>query len=83
MEPGAVSSFCPDMASIVTHDGMLSVRIIRIQDTKLWGFRRGGQCTNRVSRGRINVRWKWIRGISGFFGQVLPPIIMGGDLNVI
>ena len=30
MEPGAVSSFCPAMESVITHDGMWSVRIIII-----------------------------------------------------
>ena len=67
MDPGAVSSLNPATSKVVTHDGMFSVRIIIIQDNDLWGFRRGGQCKNRVYRGNINGRWKQVRGISGSF----------------
>ena len=70
MELGAVSSFRDDMERVVTHVGMLSVRIIRIKDKKLWGIGRGGQHTNRVSRGNRNFSWKWIRFLSGFFGTM-------------
>ena len=67
MEPVAVSSSRPAMARVVTHDGMLSVRIIRICFKKLWGIGKGGQRTNRFSRGNRNGSWKRIRGIPGFF----------------
>ena len=67
MEPGALSSFCPATERVVTHDGMLSVRIIRIQDKELWGVKRGGKRTSRVSRGNRNGSWKRMIGISGYF----------------
>ena len=46
MEPGSVSSLLPATTRVVAHDGMVSVRIIRIQENNLWGVRRGGQSTN-------------------------------------
>ena len=67
MEPGAVSSCRPAMAQIVTHDGILSVKIIIIQDKNLWVFRKCEQKTNRVYRGNINVSWKRIICILGSF----------------
>ena len=57
--------FSPTMARVVTHDGMVIVSSKSIQDNKLWGVRRGGQITNRVSMGHRNGRWKYIWGISG------------------
>ena len=67
MDPGEVSSFCPDTEMVVTHNGMVSVKIIRIQENNLWLFRRGGKYTNIVSRGNINGSWKRVRGIAGSF----------------
>ena len=55
------------MDRVVTHDVMVSVRIIIIQYNNLWGVRRGGQRTNRVSGGDRNGIWKWIRGIAGYY----------------
>ena len=67
MEPGAVSSFPSIMEMVVTHYGMLSVRIIMFHDKKLWRVRRGGKLTNIVSRGNISGIWKGIRGVLGHF----------------
>ena len=58
------------MSRVVTHDGMLSVRIIMINYNNLWGVRRGVQNTKRVYRGNINDIWKLIRGISQSFVQM-------------
>ena len=68
MGTGAVSFFHTDMEMVVINGGMLIVRITRIKEKKLWGIRSGGQHTNRVSRGKINGSWKWIRGILVYFG---------------
>ena len=46
---------------------MFSVRIIRIQYKNIWVVIRGGQHTNRVSRGNRNGIWKQIKVISGNF----------------
>ena len=67
MEPGALSTCFPVISRVSTHDGMLSVKIIRFFYRKLWGIGRGGQCTTRVSRGNRNGSWKWIRGIPEYF----------------
>ena len=67
MEPGSVSYLPPTTERVFTHDGMASVRIIRIQGKNLWGVIRDGQRTNRVSRGNINDIWKLIRDILGSF----------------
>ena len=67
MDPGEVSSFCPDTERVVTHNGMMSVKIIRIQENNLWLVIRGGKYTNIVSRGNINGSWKRVRGIAGSF----------------
>ena len=67
MEPVSVSYCRPTTERVITCDGMLSVRIVIIQDKNLWGVIRGGQLTNRVSRGNRNVIWKCIRGLSGYF----------------
>ena len=67
METGGVSSFYSDTERVVTHNGMVSVKIIIIQENNLWLVRRGGKCTNIVSRGNINGSWKRVRGIAGSF----------------
>ena len=54
MEPGAVSYLCHDTKRFVTHDGMLSVKIIRIQENNLCRLIRGDQLTNRVYKDKIN-----------------------------
>ena len=67
------------MERVVTHGGMFSLGVIRIQDNKLWVIKSGGQHTNIVSRGNINGSWKWIRGVSVFFGgQGISSMVMGG-----
>ena len=67
------------MERVVAHGGMLSVRTIRIKENNLWVIRRGGKHTNRVSRGNRNGSWKWIRGISVYFGgQGISSMLMGG-----
>ena len=63
MEPGPVSSYIPDTERVVTHDGMLSVSIIRIWFKKLWGIGRGGKRTTRVYIRNRNVTRKRIRVI--------------------
>ena len=75
MEPGAVFSCSPSMERFVTHDGMLSVVIIIIQENKLWVFRRGGKHTTRVFRGNISGIWELIRGIPVSF------VWSGGIIN--
>ena len=67
MDPGEISSFCPATERVVTHKGMVSVNIIRIQENNLWLVRRGGKYTNIVSRGNINGSCKRVRGIAGSF----------------
>ena len=69
MEPGAVSYCSSVMARVVTHDGMLSVRIIRTLHKQLWGIRRCIQHTNIVSIGKRNLIWKRIIGIPLSFVQ--------------
>ena len=54
MGPGAVSYLCHDTERVVTHDGMLSVKIIRIQENNLCRLIRGDQLTNRVYKDKIN-----------------------------
>ena len=68
MESGAVSSSRPATARFVTHDGMLSVRIIVIWFNKLWGIGRVVQHTNRFFGGDRNGIWKRVRGVPGYFG---------------
>ena len=67
MDPGEVSYFCPDTERVVTNNGMVSVKIIRIQENNLWFVRRGVKFTKIVSRGNINGSWKRVRGIAGSF----------------
>ena len=67
MEPVSVLSTYPGMKRVLIHYVMLSVRIIRIQDKELWGVKRGGKRTSRVSRGNRNGSWKRMIGISGYF----------------
>ena len=59
--------FSTSKERVVTHDVMVSVRIITIQDNNLWGVRSGGQITNRFSRDNRNGSWKRIRGIAGYY----------------
>ena len=70
MYPGSVSSFPPTAARYLTHDGIVSVRIIIIQENNFWGVRRGAQSTNRVSRSNINGSCKSIIVIERLFFQV-------------
>ena len=67
MDPVAVLYFRSSTERVVTHNGMLGVRIIIIQDNNLWGVIRGGQSTNRFSRGNIDGIWKRVRSIEGCF----------------
>ena len=66
MEPGSVSLFCPATERVATHNGMMNVSIVIIQDNNFGGVRRIGQHNNRVFRGNINGIWKLIRGIEGY-----------------
>ena len=68
MEPGAVLSLPPAATRVVTHDDMVSFRIIRIQYNNFWGVRRVVQRTTIVPIGNINDSWKWIRVISSYLG---------------
>ena len=68
MEPGTGYYFPPYMARVVTRDGILSFRVIKIQDNNSWGVRRGGQSTNIFYRGNINDRWKRIKSMAVSFG---------------
>ena len=40
MKTGSLSYFITDTASVVAHDDILSVRIIRFHDKKFWGVER-------------------------------------------
>ena len=55
------------MDSVVTHGVMVIGRIIIIQYNNLWGVRRVGQRTNRVSVDNRNGIWKRIRGIADYY----------------
>ena len=67
MEPGEVSSFCPNTEMVVTHNVMVRVKIIIIQENNIWVFIRVGKCTNIFSIGNINGSWKRFIGIAGSF----------------
>ena len=54
---------------------MESIRIISSKD--IWQIRRGGQGTNRFFRGKRNVSWEQIWGISGSLMQGGRSIING------
>ena len=60
---------------------MLSVRIIIIWFKKLWGIGGGGQYTNGLFRGNINVSWKGITDIPGYF--VRAGTIINGNVREI
>ena len=62
MDPGAVS--CRE--SVVTHDGMVSVIIIRIQYNNLWGIISSGKSNKIFFIDNRNVRWKLMRFIAGY-----------------
>ena len=65
--PREVSSFIHGMTSFASHDGVVSVSIIRIQGNNLWRVRRVSQSSNRVSRGNRNGICDWVRDTSGYF----------------
>ena len=67
--PISVSSFLRGIARFVSHDYMVSVRSIQIQENNFWVVRKGGQSNNRVSIGNRDGIWKRIRGIEGYFVQ--------------
>ena len=77
MEPLSVSFYHIAMTIIITHDGMLSVRIIRMCFKKSWMIGRGDQRTNRVTIGNRNGSYKRIIGIPDCF--VLPGTIINGN----
>ena len=66
MAPRAVSYFIRCMNRFVSHDNVVSVIRIRGQEKNLWGFKRGGKISNIFFRGNRDVRWKQIRGTSGY-----------------
>ena len=73
METEVVSYFHTDTARVFTHDGISNVRIIRIQDKQLWGFRSCGQLNNRIYRGK---KWQ-LEGDNRYIGL----FCLGGDYH--
>ena len=69
------------MDSVVTHDGILGVSIIRIYLKKSWGVVRGVQHTNRFSVGNRNGSWGRIRGMPGSFVRA-DTIISGNERDI-
>ena len=65
----------PILESLIFLHNMEIIRIIRRK--KIWRIRMVGQSTNRIFRGKIDVSWEQIWGISGFFMRV--GSIINGD----